>query len=36
MHALRCRSQRHRLSWIRLSDRSWFELPFARTLHPTV
>jgi len=36
MHALRCRSQRHRLSWIRLSDRLWFELPFARTLHPTV
>jgi hypothetical protein len=36
VHALRSRSQWHRLSWIRLTDRPWFELPFAHNLHPTV
>jgi Reverse transcriptase (RNA-dependent DNA polymerase). len=32
VHAL----QRQRISWVYLSDRPWFELPSARTLHPTV
>ena len=35
-HALERRGQRHRLSWERLGKCSWFELPFARNLHPTV
>jgi len=35
-HALERRGQRHRLSWERLGNCSWFELPFARNLHPTV
>ena len=33
---LRRRSQWHRLFWRYLRSRSWFELPRARTLHPTV
>jgi hypothetical protein len=35
-HALQRRGQRQRLSWERLGNCSWFELPFARNLHPTV
>jgi group II intron reverse transcriptase/maturase len=35
-HALERRGQRRRLSWERLGKCSWFELPFARNLHPTV
>jgi RNA-directed DNA polymerase len=35
-HALQRRGQRRRLSWERLSNCSWFELPFARNMHPTV
>jgi len=35
-HALERRGQRRRLSWERLGKCSWFELPFAHTLHPTV
>jgi group II intron reverse transcriptase/maturase len=35
-HALERRGQRRRLSWERLGNCSWFELPFARNLHPTV
>ena len=35
-HALQRRGQRRRLSWAQLGDRPWFELPFARNLHPTV
>jgi group II intron reverse transcriptase/maturase len=35
-HALQRRGQRRRLSWERLGDGSWFELPFARNMHPTV
>jgi group II intron reverse transcriptase/maturase len=35
-HALQRRGQRRRLSWQRLGTRSWFELPFAENLHPTV
>jgi len=35
-HALQRRGQRRRLSWERLSNGSWFELPFARNMHPTV
>jgi RNA-directed DNA polymerase len=34
--ALERRGQRRRLSWAQLGDRPWFELPFARNLHPTV
>jgi group II intron reverse transcriptase/maturase len=34
--ALRRRSQRHRLFWSYLKSRTWFELPYAETLHPTV
>ena len=35
-HALQRRGQRRRLSWERLGNSSWFELPFARNMHPTV
>ena len=35
-HALQRRGQRRRLSWERLGNCSWFELPFARNKHPTV
>jgi hypothetical protein len=35
-HALQRRGQRRRLSWQRLRNCSWFELPFAENLHPTV
>jgi hypothetical protein len=35
-HALQRRGQRRRLSWERLSNCSWFELPFARNMHPAV
>jgi RNA-directed DNA polymerase len=33
---LRRRSQRHRLYWSYLLSRQWFELPYPRTVHPTV
>jgi hypothetical protein len=36
VHALQRRGQRQRISWEYLSNRPWFELPSARTLHPTV
>jgi group II intron reverse transcriptase/maturase len=36
IRTLRRRSQRHRLYWSYLLSRSWFELPYAATLHPTV
>lgn len=36
IHTLRRRSQRHRMYWSYLKSRTWFELPFAKTLHPTV
>src|ERR1700731_3430416 len=36
VHALQRRGQRQRISWVYLSDRPWFELPSARTLHPAV
>jgi RNA-directed DNA polymerase len=36
IRALRRRSQRHRLYWCYLKSRSWFELPYAQRLHPTV
>jgi len=36
VHVIRRQSQRHRLNWSSLLSRSWFELPYARTLHPTV
>src|ERR1700736_4689005 len=36
VHALQRRGQRQRISWGYLSDRPWFELPSARTLHPAV
>ena len=35
-HALQRRGQRRRLSWERLGNGSWFELPFAHNMHPTV
>jgi RNA-directed DNA polymerase len=35
-HALQRRGQRRRLSWERLGNGLWFELPFARNMHPTV
>lgn len=35
-HALRRRGQRRRPSWQRLRNCSWFELPLAENLHPTV
>jgi len=34
--ALRRRSQRHRTFWSYLKSRAWFELPYAKTLHPAV
>ena len=36
IRTLRRRSQRHRLFWSYLRSRSWFELPYPKTLHPTV
>ena len=36
VHALQRRGQRQRISCAYLSDRPWFELPSARTLHPAV
>lgn len=33
---LRRRSQRHRLYWSYLLSREWFELPYPRTVHPTI
>jgi hypothetical protein len=33
--ALQRRGQCRRLGWAHLGDRPWFELPFARSLHPT-
>jgi len=36
VHALQRRGQRQRISWVYLSNRPGFELPSARTLHPTV
>jgi len=36
IRTLRRRSQRHRLFWSYLKSRSWFELPYPKTLHPTV
>jgi group II intron reverse transcriptase/maturase len=36
LHALNRRGQPRRLNWTRLKDRSWFDLPFAHNLHPTV
>ena len=36
VRTLRRQSQRHRLFWVYLKSRSWFELPYAETLHPTV
>jgi RNA-directed DNA polymerase len=36
VHALQRRGQRQRIGRVYLSDRPWFELPSARTLHPAV
>jgi hypothetical protein len=36
IRTLRQRSQRHRLYWSYLMSRSWFNLPYAKTLHPAV
>ena len=36
VRTLRRRSQRHRLFWVYLKSRPWFELPYAQTLHQTV
>ena len=36
VHALQRRGQRQRVSWVNLSERTWFKLPSARTLHPAV
>ena len=36
IRSLRRRSQRHRLFWSYLASRAWFELPYPKTLHPTV
>jgi RNA-directed DNA polymerase len=36
IRSLRRRSQRHRLFWCYLNSRSWFDLPYPKTLHPTV
>lgn len=33
---LRRRSQRHRLYWSYLLSREWFELPYPKTVHPTI
>ena len=36
IHALNRRGHTRQFNWARLKDRSWFELPFAHNLHPTV
>jgi len=36
IRALNSRGQRQKTHWTRLQDRSWFELPWPRNLHPTV
>ena len=36
VRALRRRSQRHRIYWSHLKACAWFELPYPKTLHPTV
>jgi hypothetical protein len=36
IRVLRRQSQRHRLYWSYLTSRTWFELPYAETLHPAV
>ena len=36
VRCLRRRSQRHRMYWCYLKSRQWFELPYAKTLHPNV
>ena len=36
IRSLRHRSQRQLLSWSYLLSRQWFELPYPRTVHPTV
>ena len=36
IHALNRRGQRRRTNWKRLKDRSWFELPWAKVVHPVV
>lgn len=36
LRSLRRRSQRHRLYWSYVTNRSWFDLPYPETLHRTV
>jgi len=36
IRTLRRRSQRHRMYWSYLKSRSWFELPYAETLHRSI
>ena len=36
IRTLRRQSQRHRLFWSFLKSRTWFELPYPKTFHPTV
>jgi RNA-directed DNA polymerase len=36
MRSLRRRSQRHRLYWSYVTNRSWFDLPYPETLHRTI
>jgi len=36
IHALNRRGQRRRTNWARLKKTTWFDLPWARNLHPTV
>lgn len=36
IRVLRRQSQRHRIFWSYLKSRSWFDLPYATTLHPNV
>ena len=36
IRTLRQQSQRHRLYWSYLNSRTWFELPYAETLHPAI
>lgn len=36
IRGLRRRGQRHRLFWCYLKSRAWFELPYAKTTHPTI
>lgn len=36
IRVLRRQSQRHRMFWSYLKSRSWFDLPYAATLHPNV